>query len=276
MKKTLLALVACLLTGFVSAAPSEIIVDIRMDSTSFLIGERVRAVVNVRNMSAEKISVGYPQSDDRFLVEVSRASDGHEMSRVAQRPFVASFSLKSNEGLRLETFLGDHYEFAKQGRYFARPVLVHAGIRYEGVPRAFDIVPGLPVTQAMQMFSNQKGLNRIFDLLHWSRQGTEHLFLAARDEGPSDRRWATFDLGPMMKMTPPTISIMPGGEVIVLHRNGPDSFARSVFWSMTDRLVFRHNEMVRDPETAGQHRVEEMYRQSGGIQATPRPWWKFW
>lgn len=277
MKKSLLlALVAALFAGILTAAPSEIVVDIRLDNTSYVQGERVRGVVNVRNMSANKISVGYPHSNDLLSIDVYRASDNHQLTRKNKGAFVAAFSLKSNEGLRLETFLGDRYEFATQGRYFARPVLVHNGIRYEGVPRAFDIVPGMPVSEAVQMFSNRPGLNRVFSLLHWSRKGTEHLFVAAHDEGADAHRWVTFDLGPMMRLTPPTVSILPSGEVIVLHRNGPDSFARNVFWSLTDRLEFREAEMVRDPETAGQQRVQEIYRQAGGVEAKQNPWWKFW
>ena len=34
--------------------------------------------------------------------------------------------------------------------------------------------------------------------------------------------------------------------------------------------------MVRDPRTAGQQSVQEMYQQSGGVKPTSHPWWKFW
>jgi len=126
------------------------------------------------------------------------------------------------------------------------------------------------------MFKNNEGHSRQFDLVHWSRQGTEHLFVMAHDTGGRGRRWITTDVGPMMRITKPTISILPSGEVIVFHRNGADSFVRSEFWSMTDNLVLRSRRMVRDPETAGQQKVQEMYRRQGGVKPVDRPWWKFW
>ena len=276
MKRMTIAVLVGVLSCLAWAVPSEILVHLRLDETSYVVGERVRGVVEVRNMGATPLSVGYSNSTDRVLVEVYRASDRYQVDRSGNKPFVSPFRVKSNEGLKLELFLGDHYDFTSQGRFLARPVLVHNGMRYEGLYRAFDIVPGMPVATAVQMFSNRPGLNRVFNLLHWSRRGTEHLFLKAHDEGTADSRWATVDIGPMMRVTKPTISIMTGGEVIVLHRNGPDSFCRSEFWSLPNALDFRTRQMVRDPRTAGQQSVQEMYQQSGGVKPTSHPWWKFW
>lgn len=277
MKRLFLSLVAVLMATFAAAAvPTEIVVDLRMDETNYVVGERIRAVVDVRNLTPENLSVGYTNSADRLFIEVYRAADHYLLDRSGRRPFVAPFKVKANQGLKLETFLGDHYDFTTEGRFLARPVLVHKGMRYEGLFRSFDTVPGFPVTTAVQMFSNRDGLSRVFDLLRWTRRGTEHLFLTARDEGTSDRRWLTVDVGPMMRITKPTISILSGGEIIILHRNGPDSFCRSEFWSLPEALDFRSQQMVRDPETAGQQSVQEMYRQSGGVKAKSNPWWKFW
>ena len=122
----------------------------------------------------------------------------------------------------------------------------------------------------------RSSLRRIFDLVQWSRKGSMHLFLTAHDEGCGDRTWITTDIGPMMRLKNPTISIMPGGEVIVIHRNGSDSFVRSEFWSMPDALDFRSREMIADPETAAQNRVKEIYAERGGVKPADRPWWKFW
>lgn len=277
MKRMLTAVLAGLLSCFVWAdLPSEILVDLRLDESSYVCGERVRGIIEIKNMAMDTVSVGYTNSPDRVFVEVYRASDHYLLDRQEGRSFVSPFKLKANQGLKLEVFLGDHYDFTTQGRYLARPVLVHAGMRYSGLYRAFDVVPGMKVASAVQMFSNRPNLSRVFDLLRWSRRGTEHLFLSAHDEGAGNSRWMTSDIGAMMRTTKPTISILSGGEVIVFHRNGPDSFVRSEFWSLPNALDFRTRQMVRDPETAGQQSVQEMYRQGGKVEAKSNPWWKFW
>ena len=257
------------------ASTSEIRVDLVLSWSDFVSGERVRCVVDVANSSPEKISVGYRDSKDSLFVEVYKAGDMTQLERVARKPFVARFSLESGEGQKLETFLGDHYDLRETRRYLAKPVLVHGGCRYEGAPRAFDIVDGVKVAGAMQMFATRKGLQREFSVVYWSRNHSEHVFLKAADSGTSSRRWETRDLGAILRLEPPTISILPTGEVIVLHRLNQDQFIRSEFWSLTDALEFRMRETVQDPETAGTARVRELYRE-GGVKPKQNPWWKFW
>ena len=79
----------------------------------------------------------------------------------------------------------------------------------------------------------------------------------------------------MLRLEKPSVSVMPRGEVVVLHRLNQDQFVRSEFWSLPDELAFRIRESVSDPETAGTARVRELYKE-GGIKPKENPWWKFW
>jgi len=258
------------------ASTVEISVDLKMDCLDYVVGERVRAVVDVANSSPDRISVGYPNSNDSLFIEVFRSGSEVALDRIGKGAFVSRFSVDSNEGQKLETFLGDHYALSKAGKYLAKPVLVHGGVRYEGQMRAFNVVPAMKVGSALQMFSNRPGLRREFELLSWSRKSKEHLFLAAHDEGDATRSWVTTDLGPLMRMNKPKISVLKTGEVIVLHRYTRDQFCRSEFWSLPDALELQKRETVMDPETAGAERVKELYKESGGVKPADRPWWKFW
>ena len=258
-----------------NAETSEIIVDLKLDNFDFVSGERIRGVVDIANPSPEKISVGYSNSKDSFFIEVFRASSMQQLTRVSTHAFVSKFRIDSGEGQKLEVFLGDHYGLREPSRYLAKPVLVHKGVRYEGAMRAFDVVDGVRLGGAMQMFANRSGLRREFELVYWSRRNSEHLFFRAKDAGISDRSWETRDLGPMLRIDKPSISVMPKGEIVVLHRLNQDQFVRSELWSLPDALEFRIRESVRDPETAGTARVRELYKE-GGIKAKQNPWWKFW
>ncbi|MGN0833698.1 MAG: hypothetical protein ACI4RD_08655 [Kiritimatiellia bacterium] len=272
--------------GALRAATSEIGVDLRFCTidpftqkpvgvADFVAGERIRGVVDIANPSPEQVSVGYPDSKDRLFIEVFRASDMHQLARISSRPFVSRFRIDSGEGQKLEVFLGDHYGLREPSHYLAKPVLVHNGVRYEGSVRAFDIVDGIRLVGAMQMFANRPGLQREFAIVYWNRNHSEHLFLTARDVGGSARNWETFDLGAVLRIDRPTVSILPKGEVVVLHRLNRDQFVRSEFWSLPDDLEFRLRETVQDPETAGTARVRELYRE-GGVKPKVNPWWKFW
>jgi len=277
MKKEIVSFAAAVAAAVaLGATPSEIAIDLKMDEINYVVGERIRCVVDVKNMSPEKVSVGYSNSRDRLFVELYRASDHSQLERVSKRQFSAPFRVEANEGQKLEVFLSDHYGLAEEIKYLARPVLVHKGMRYEGTYRAFDVVHGMKVSSAVQMFANKDGLSREFELRRWARNGTMHLFLAAQDHGTSERVWQTTDIGPTMRITQPTISILQNGVVIVFHRNGADSLVRSEFWSLPDALHFNNRRMVLDPEMAGQRRVQQIYDESGGVKPVDRPWWKFW
>lgn len=275
LKNMLLAMCAAV-AAISHAATSEITVSLKLDAIDYVIGERVRGVVDVRNISPDNLSVGYPDSKDYLFLEVYKAADMEELEKTSTRNFTAKFRLGPNEGQKLEVHLADHFGLNLPRRYLVRPVLVHRSTRYEGQYVAFDMVPGMKITSALQTFANVDGLSREFELVHWSRKGTEHAFLVAHDEGTSSRAWETRDLGGIMKITKPIISIMPSGRVIVVHRMGPDSFVRSEFWSMPNALEFVSRERVQDPETAGQAKVQELYDSSGGVKPIDRPWWKFW
>jgi hypothetical protein len=255
---------------------AEIRVDMKMDNIDYVSGERIRAVVDVANSSPDRLSVGYPDSKDRLFVEVFRSGSEILLDKRGRGAFVSRFKVNSNEGQRLETFLGDHYALRDPGKYLARPVLVHGGVRFTGQLRAFSVVPGMKVGSALQMFANRPGLRREFELLSWSRRNKEHLFLSAHDTGGSGREWTTSDLGTLMRINKPKISILDTGTVIVLHRFNRDQFCRSEFWSLPDVLERQKQEVVMDPETAGSERVRELYKESGGVKPADRPWWKFW
>ena len=285
-----LLLAVAALPAALSAAISEITVDLRLDASDYVSGERVRAVVDISNSSPSPVGIGGKvrvwgvdgtnrvvrgvyDVNDRFFIEVYRSGDMHQLQKISKGAFIADFAVETGKGQKLETFIGDHFALGEPNRYMAKPVLVHAGVRYEGQPRVFDIVEGVRAAGAMQMFASRKSLQREFSLVYWSRGHSEHLFLKARDS--DGRRWRTTDLGPILRIDRPTISVCADGKVFVLHRLNQDQFVRSEFWSLPDALEFRGRSAVLDPATAGTQSVRELYRE-GGVKPKQNPWWKFW
>ena len=259
-----------------AAAPSEITVRLRMENSQYVEGERVRAVVDVANASVDVIDCRKADSKDRLVLELYRSSDKYQFEKGSDIPFTAGFALLSGEGQKLETFLGDHFPFHTSTHYQARAVLVHGGMRFESPLQTFSVVPGMKCGGALQLFDGRDGLKREFELAHWNRDRVEHLFLKVRDTGALPRRWPTTDLGPVLRVTPPRLSVLPSGEVIVLHRTTQDAFIRSEFWSIPGAFEFNLHEVMMDPDVAGARRVRDVYKESGGVEPVKKAWWKFW
>ena len=211
-----------------------------------------------------------------MFIELFRASDRKQYAKLSQKPFVAPFALLSGEGQKLETFLADYFGFTENTRYLARAVLVHGGMRFESAIKYFDLVPGMHCGGALQMFAKRDGLKREFELVHWGRNQVEHIFLKAKDSGTSTRGWNTVDLGPVLRVTRPKVSVLPSGEIIVLHRTTQDMFIRSIFWSLPDAFEFQEQEQMIDPDVAGTARVKELYQEAGAMEPVKKAWWKFW
>jgi hypothetical protein len=274
MKKTCFMAIA-FATMSLFASVSEIKVDFKLDFRDYVLGERIRGVVDIVNSSPETIGDGASGLNDQFFIEVFNSKDLTRLDRKGKGRFIAPFYLRTGEGQKFEAFLDDHYNLSETRRYLAKPVLVRKGIRYEGEVRAFDIVEGVKLSSAMQMFSTSKSLQRNFTLSYWSRRGSEHLFLSAADTGLKKHVFETRDLGPLSRLDKPIISIMPNGSVVVFHRVNSDQFIRSEFWSLPNNIEFRSRNLVADPETAGTATVRELYRKEG-VKPKVNPWWKFW
>jgi len=278
MKTMMLATTALMLLATTAAPPTSMIaVRFATKADVFVEGEGYAAVIDIANSSTDEIDVGSSNSLDRVFVELFRASDRMQYDRIGDHPFVVPFSLKSGEGLRLNTILADNFAFPDSTRYLARAVLVHDGMRYESAFKSFDIVPGLSDGGAIQVFKEKPTLKRQYELVHCGRNNVEHLFLKAKDvEGGETRIWRTSDLGAFMRVTKPKISVLQSGEVIILHRATQSAFIRSEFWSLPEAFEFHEHEIMADPDTVGAERVKELYKESGGTEPVKKAWWKFW
>ena len=77
MKKGFMILFAALSVAAFAAPPqSEISVKLVPERREYVVGERIRAVVDVANSSADSIDVGKPGSADILRIEVFRARYG--------------------------------------------------------------------------------------------------------------------------------------------------------------------------------------------------------
>lgn len=284
MKSVLLLLAAALAVAS-HAAPNSgdprnataVSVVLRMTNPEYLIGEHVRGEVEIRNGSTSPIVVGAKDSTDFVLLELFMNDTKHSVDRISEKKVTNPFVLQSGEAQTFEVFFDRNFLFEKEGRYLGRAVVVHDGVRYEGALRAFSLVPGIRISGALQMFANRPGLRREFELLYWNRKRHEHLFLRATDRSESGSRvWVTSDLGTLIRVTPPKISIRDGGEVTVLHRATQDEFIRSDFWSLPDAFEFQEHARMLDPDVAGSERVKSLYQESSGVEPVKKAWWKFW
>lgn len=272
-----LAAAVCALLGVAVAGAQEIDVKLTLAYNTFVVGEPVLVQAEILNMTRDLIDVGSPGSTSAFIMELSRGGPNDELQPFSKEPFIPSFQLQPGQGFPHRLELDKWFKVEREGKYIARAILVHRGVRYESAKRSFDVVPGLSVGGGIQMFVNRETLKRQFKLVYWHRNQVDRLFLRIEDE-PGGRMWDSVDLGSMMRGTPPKLDISPEGEVTVVHRATQDAFLRTVLWSLPNAIeVVERNSLV-DPEISATQRVNALYGDEDGGKKNEKKkaWWKFW
>ena len=260
----------------VAARGQQFDVKLTLAYSVFVIGEPVVVQVDLLNATRDQVDVGAPGSTSVLLVEITKGGAINELPPYREDPVVAPFTLKPGETAQRRLALDKWFSLEQEGKYMARVVLVHRGMRYESVKKSFDVVPGMSLGGGVQMFVNHDQLKRQFKLVFWHRNQEDRLFLRIEDD-PGERIWDSIDLGTLMRATPPKLDISPEGEVTVIHQATQDVFLRTMLWSLPDAVeVIERNSLV-DPEISASQRVNALYGEGADERKDEKkPWWKFW
>lgn len=276
MKKGVWALLCGVLWAGAAAA-QQVEMTLTLGYNAFVIGEPVLIQVEALNATRDLLDIGGKDSQDALLVEVTKGGQYNEVQAFNPEPLAGAFQLKPGQTFRHKLELDKWFPLVQEGRYVVQLVLVHGGVRYESVKKSFDVVPGIPVKDGVQMFVHQQKLKRLFKLVYWHRNQTDRLFLRTEDE-PGQKVWDAIDLGTLMRSTPPKLDISPDGEVTVVHRSTQDAFIRTVLWSLPNSLEVVERNSLMDPEISASQRVKALYGEmaDGGAEKEKKSWWKFW
>ena len=276
-RKTGLSAWVCAALCAAGAWAQQIDVKMTLAYTVYVVGEPVLVQFEILNATRDLLEFGTAGSKDVLMVEITQGGQYNEVKPFRSDPFVGALQLKPGQSFQHKVELDKWFPLLQEGKYMVRLVVAHGGIRFESTKKSFDVVPGIPLSEGVQMFVKRQNLKRLFKLVYWPRNQTERLFLRIEDE-PGSRMWDSIDLGIMLRGAPPKLDLSPEGEVTVIHRSTQDAYIRTVLWSLPDSVeVVERNSLV-DPEISASQRVKALYGEmSDGKEATPKKsWWKFW
>jgi hypothetical protein len=250
-------------------------VSLTLPYTMFVTGEPVLVQAKVTNLLRGQLDIG-DDAPDTFLIEVSKGTRDNELAPEEGKPFIKPLTLMPGNTLEHRLEVDKWFDLSDNGKYLIRAILVHNGMRYESALKSFDVMPGVPLKKGTQMFVNRPNLERTFQLVHWTRNQTKHLFLRIED-APSGQVWDTIDLGEFSRAEEPRLDIAPTGEVTTFHRANADSFLRTVIWSLPDSVEVADRDALLDPNVPATKRMRAIY---GDVQEAAEKkkssWWKFW
>lgn len=252
-------------------------IDIRLELTHsvFILGEPVVAKVSLANNTRNAIIIG-EDSPDKILVEITRESQYDELEPQNSAPLIQPTQITPGQTFQQNIELDKWFALYDAGKFMIRAIAVKNGMRYETRKKTFDIVPGIPLKEGIQMFVDKQHLQRKFQLVYWMRDQVNRLFLRIEDS-PTGQAWDTIDLGILSKVTEPKLDISPKGEVTVIHRSTQDAFIRTVIWSLPESIEIAERNSLVDPDVSSTERVRTLYEEmQKDDNKKDNPWWKFW
>lgn len=260
MKKIVLLLLllvfACPLFAIKDDATNPISVGMLFDHPTYIVGEEIPIHVMIRNNTPFEIVLGRGgtppadfevyqyHSDSAFPLRTDRTKIGLPVPLKLAPNQTRNFTLKISNAVEMQ----------KEGTYVVTFGAIYNGIRYDTESKLIHVIPGIVVSQGLQLFKNDPTRQRQIFLVRSSREQTERLFLRVEDR-PDGRFFPTVMLGAYLPLVEPRMNIADNGEVVVLHRATPEYFVRNVFWSLPNDFVHRSQISVVDPSTADSARL---------------------
>lgn len=242
----------------------------------FVVGEPALMQIEAINATPYLIEVGAEDAKEQLLVEINRDGQYNAVESFNNKPIAGKFALQPGQVFTHVVALDKWFPLLESGKYMVRVIVVHQGTRYESSTRSFDVVPGMPVMEGVQMFVNHPDLRRKFKLVYWHRNQYDRLFLRM-EEMPGEKTWDTVDLGDFMRIHPPKLDISPEGEVTVVHRANQDAFVRTLVWSLPEVVEVIERNSLLDPEISASQRVKSLYGEMADEKKdTKKSWWQIW
>lgn len=227
--------VMCMASAWVHGQSVELTV--RVAHGAFVTGEPASIVVRLTNRGATPIVIDDHElyRDNRLVLALSGASRHGVVEPLRPDSIVADLMLAQDETFTQEIALADWYPLLPEGRHYVTAVLFHNGRRYESDRRLFDVVPGLELARLSTAAPGQPGRERLFKLVYLARDQREFVFLRSED-APQKRVWTTLRLGPIVRLTPPSLAADPAGTILVRHQATRNRFQVTRIRSEADGL----------------------------------------
>ena len=261
---------ALLLAG---SAGAQLTVEMALDQRVYILGEAIRADVRILNHATTPFVIGpggYRQNGISFAV-VNSQHDTLESTQ-PRTPMLPELSLAGGEEHKSAFELDEWYPMGKTGSYIVTAMVRRDDRRYESHPCAIDVVPGLEIKTALQLFADRPDFQRKLTLVYFMRKQSEFLFLRITDS-PGDRTWSTLELGRLLRTTPPTIEVSTDGVVTIVHRGTRDVYLKTRVKSTANGVELLGQEQIVDSHSAEIMQAQQIQAMEEAKKAKKSSWW---
>jgi hypothetical protein len=259
-----------------SAFAQSLDLQLKLNTGTYIIGEPISASLTLNNGTTSDFSSRPPLGDDILMLEITDAQR-ELLSPTTKTSNLQQVTVLSGDTWSDTAVLDQCFPLRKPGRYFVTLAALQENQRFTSLRRVFDVVPGLEIKSALQLFSGGEVNSRRFSLVYLARDQREFLFLRIQDT-PDYRSWETLRLGSLLRTSDPRLDIAPDGTVTILHRATQDVYLKSIIKSRPETIEFVTQEQLIDPASSAQQHLEPfqvMALERQKAANNKKSWWRF-
>lgn len=217
-------------------AVGDVLVTLNFDYQSYLEYEDIPAKVTVHNKKSLPIIVDAEDKDNKNQITfIIQRLPNTLIHQIRPGPVVKDLLVLPDEKVTKSIDVSRWYPINSAGRYMLTAVLTYEGRNLESNTVMIDIVPGIEITSQTREIPYSDGKSRKYSIRYWSRKGREYLFLRV-DNIEENGSHIVFNLGPLVRVTTPTIEVDRKGNVIIWHQQDKLCFVRTILRSTVDEL----------------------------------------
>ncbi len=224
----------------------QVSVSVNLPYSSYVRFEAVKAAVRIRNDTDAMLIVGGIGEGVTLELDVRAKNQDKKQRRKSAGLLVSNVIVLPGETKEVTIDVAAHYDLQNTGQYNIKADIITAAASYQSAGQVIDVVPGIELQSVERAAPGQPGSMRVYKLLYIGRSDTEHLFLAVTDK---EQRtvFGVFDLGPVMRFLPPTLSVDVSGEIIVKHQPDYEVTILTRLQSTYGQVIFLSQERQPQP-----------------------------
>ncbi len=223
------------MTSYSGAAVSAVLsVQAKLTELEYVRGEDILLTVQIQNTGTSVFVVDdYGEYLKNKVSLVVREAESQRLLSPVQgesalAPVATELTVPPGDMREVTVNLAQLYDLSRHGRYQVTVLLERGAETAVSRILSFSVVEGIEIISSRNAFLSDEAHSYTFTLLYWERSKRQDLFLRISDPARRNRIAAFVSLGPLVRVSDPTMTFQGTSSVTIIQQTGRDHYARTV------------------------------------------------
>lgn len=217
-------------------ASADLIMGMDLEHQDYLLFESIKIAITIVNDTDEPMKF----SEDRSSADINFVVEGQNYNFIFKKNkdrIVKDVTIMPDEKKIMTIDLTRWYPITSQGRYFISAEIEWNGKIYKTERKLIDVVSGIEIARVVRKLSGRQSNDRVYTLRYWQRNRQDNLFFLV-EEPSASYHYGVFDLGPIVRVMKPELSVDRHGNIKIVHQSGINKVTETTLFSDDDEITY--------------------------------------